>query len=405
MDISKLSASELQKLISTYTRGWSVSYTSWSREEIADTYAENPYIFSIVNKIARAAKNIRIMAGKYVDGVFEENENSELIKLIKNPNVLLTQEEFIERGTISYYTFGETFIYFDRFMAGNSAKKVIPGTLQLAPPQIVDIKMQGYLPESFVINFQYSKTISHENMIQLKAFNPDWEDAHGLPFVEVAGKLIDKVEAADETETKTYQNSGPAYLASPSAAGDVEDSTFQSFINKLKTAWKKDSNKRSIAGVNIPINIQPVGQNPADMGVLESQQNAVRMLLVLWGLDPGLFDVEASTYNNKQVMERAIYTEAAIPFVKKMIDKMNAVFEPIYGERLEIDTSDIEVLQPNLKERAEWMTTANVFTENEIREATSYSKRESENADKTPSELMQSSLDGFDTETLNEPII
>ena len=405
MDISTLSKTELQKLISKYSQGWQVSWSSWDREKIADTYASNPYIFSIVNKIARAAKSIRIMAGKYQNGVFVENENSELLKILQKPNVLLSQEEFIEKVVIIYYCFGEDFISFERFMAGNSAKKIIPGTLQISPPQITDIKAKGYLPESYIVNYDYQKTIPLDNMLHLKAYNPDWENLHGLPYIEVAGRLVDKIDAADETETKTYQNSGPAYIASPDMAGDVDDSTFQTFIQRLRSVWKKDANKRSIIGNNIPIKIQPVGQNPQDMGVFESQKNTVRVLLVLWGLDPGLFDTDASTYNNKMIMERAVYTEAAIPFMKKFIDKFNSMFSDIYGEQLELDTSDIEVLQPNFKERAEWMTLANAFSENEIREATGYTKRDNPESDKTPSEMMDVSLSGFDNEETEEEII
>lgn len=405
MDISKLSETELQKLISRYIRSSQVAWSAWDREAIVDTYKTNPYIFSITNKIARAAKSIRIMAGNDVDGVFKENEKSELLNTISKPNAMLSLEEFIERATIMYYLFGEAFIFNERFMAGNSVKKIIPGTLQLAPPQLIDIKMERYLPVAYIINRDQTREIPTENVIHVKSYNPDWEDLHGLPYVEVAGRLIDKIDAADETETKTYQNSGPAYLAAPASSGDVDDSTFQDFIRKLKSVWKKNDNKRSIAGTNIPINIQAIGQNPQDMGVFDSQKNTVRVLLTLWGLDPGLFDTDASTYNNKAVMERAVYTEAAIPFLKKLVTKINDVYEPIYNERLELDTSDIEVLQPNFKERAEWMTLANAYTENEIREATSYGKRESENADKTPSEMIGMDLPGFNDTEIDNDII
>ena len=95
-----------------------------------------------------------------------------------------------------------------------------------------------------------------------------------------------------------------------------------------------------------------------------------------------------------------------IPFLKKLINKLNDVFEPIYKERIELDTSDIEVLQPNYRDKAEWMTLAGVFTDNEIRTATSFDKLNSEVSDKTPNELtMGNEVAGYDKDELGNEVI
>jgi phage portal protein BeeE len=406
MDKNILSTSELNRLVNRMMVGQVVSWSNYDRQQIVEVYKTNSYIFSIVNKIARAAKSINVMAGNYVDGSFVENPNGKLAKLWATPSKGLSTDEFIERLTLLFYLFGEDFIYYQTFMAGNDAKKIIPGSIQIAPPQVVDIKHENLVPTAYIIDGNTAQTIDAANMIHIKAFNPDFEDLHGLPYVAVASRLIDKLNAADETETKTYQNGGPAYLVSPNVPGAVEDTTFKSFIDRLKTIWKGSDSKRGVAGVNIPVKLERIGQNPSDMGVFETQTQTLNMLLVAWGLDPGLFSTEASTYNNKQVMERAIYTEAAIPFVKKLINKLNDIVQPIYGEILEIDTSDIEVLQPNFRDKAEWMTLAGVYSNNEIRTATMYPARDSEDSDKTPLELMDSTaLKGFDTDVIEKPII
>jgi len=144
------------------------------------------------------------------------------------------------------------------------------------------------------------------------------------------------------------------------------------------------------------MDVLTLGSTPTDLGTIESQKNTIKVLLTLWGLDPGMFDTDASTYNNKQMMEQTVYTEAAIPFVEKMIEKLNDKFEPYYKAKLVIDTSDIEALQPNYKEKVEWMTLAGVFTDNEIREATGYARLEDKNADLTQSQRIDAvALQGF----------
>lgn len=406
MAIDVLSNSELTRLVNQLLMGKGVSWSNYDRFAIADIYKTNPYIFSITNKLARAGKNINLIYGNYVDGEFQENKNSKLAKVINNPSSALSRDEFTETVIISYYNYGECFIYFQRYEAGNNKGEIIPKSIQVSPPQLVDIQHENGVVTGYVINGDTTKAISVDNMIHIKSFNPDYTDLHGLPYLAVASRLIVKLDAADETETKTYQNGGPSFLVTPNNAGDVEETVFGNFISHIRKIWTKKENQKGVAGINIPVKIERIGQNPADMGVTVSQKRAMESLLVLWGLDPGLFSTEASTYNNKAVMERAVYTEAAIPFLKKLINKLNDVFEPIYKERIELDTSDIEVLQPNYRDKAEWMTLAGVFTDNEIRTATSFDKRETPESDLTPNEnLTNSATEGFDKETLKTEII
>jgi phage portal protein BeeE len=386
--------------------GVNVSWSNYDREAIVKVYQTNPYVFSIVNRIARASVNVNWLFGVSTADGFEESEVSKYREVIETPNPLMSLSEFKESVAIFYYLFGECFIYFQRYEAGNNGGEIIPGTIQLAPPNLVDIQHENYIVTGYIINGDTGKPIDVNNMIHLKSFNPDYKDLHGLPYVAVAGTLIDKINAADATETKTFQNSGPSVMFTPNNAGDVEQNAFQNFISSLKSLWKKDENKRGIVGLNIPLKVERFGANPVEMGTIESQKNTVRILLVLWNLDAGLFDIEASTFNNKMTMERTIYTEAAIPFSKKLIDKLNAKFANVYNDEIVYDTSEIEALQPNYKEKVEWMGLAGVFTDNQMLEALGYDQRESAISDMTPNEMMNSvSLAGFNDEDLNKNVI
>ena len=146
--------------------------------------------------------------------------------------------------------------------------------------------------------------------------------------------------------------------------------------------------------------------SPSDMGTIESQKNTMKALLALWGLDPSTFDESNIAYNSKLIIDQDIYKSVIIPFVNSLLDKLNNRFADVYGEELVIDTSGIEALQPNLKEKTSWMVAANVFTDNEIRDAIGYDKRESDVSDMTPTErLDKESLAGFDLESLNKNVV
>jgi HK97 family phage portal protein len=395
MDISTISNTELQRLIGRYMQGWQVSWSTYSRDKVVEILQTNSYIYAIINKIARASRSVNLMVGKLVDDTFEEDKKNVLHSIINYPNVLMTRKDLIEQAAIHYMAFGEAFITFDTYEGGNNKGQIIPGTIQLIPPQIVDIKHINYIPVAYIITGQIESTIPVDRVLHIKNYNPDYKDLHGLSPIQVALSLIDKLNAANTTETLTFQKGGPAYLVSPKAVDSVSDAQeFKGFMGMLRSIWKRE--QKGVAGVNIPIDVATLGQSPADLGTIESQRNTMKVLLTVWGLDAGLFDTEASTFNNKQVMDRAVYSEAAIPMVEKLIDKINGRFAKYYDAIIVTDTSAIEVLQPNFKEKAEWMTLANVFSENEIREAVGYKSVENETSNFTPAENFNSTaLAGF----------
>lgn len=406
VDISNLSKSEIVQLIGQGLMNWQVSWSNYDRSKIVTTLKTNGYVFSIVSKIARASTKIEWIIGNTINNQFQADEKNRLLKALKNPNPLQSEKEFKQAIAMQYFSFGECFIYFDRYDAGNNEGEIIPGSMFLAPPAIVDIKHERYIPTGYVVNGDVNKAIPIENMIHIRAFNPDYKDLHGLPYIAVAGTLIDKLNAANETETKTYQNSGPAVLVSAKQVDSFTDEQALNFFMRLKKAWRNVANKRGVIGTSGNVDVHQLGMSPSDMGTIESQKNTVKVLLVMWGLDPGLFDTDASTYNNKKIIEQTVYNECAIPFMELFTSKINQYFSSIYKAELRIDTSQIEALQPNYVEKVQWMVDAGVFTDDEIRDALNYDRRGNEISNTTPNERIEmSAVEGFSDNDLSDDVV
>lgn len=406
VDISKLSSSDISRLIGGGLMNWQVSWSEYNRSKIVDVLKKNGYVFSVVSEIARAAQNVEFIVGNTINNTFTADEKSRFLKALKYPNPFQTENEFKYAVTLQYHSFGECFIYFERYDAGNNRDEIIEGTLQLIPPDIVDIKHENYIPTGYIVNGDFNRVISPRNIIHLKAFNPDYKDLHGLPFIAVAGAFIDKLNAANETETKTYQNSGPAVLVSSKETDSFTDDQYLNFIGRLKKAWRNVTNKRGIIGTSGVIDVHQLGMSPADMGTIESQKNTVKALLVLWGLDAGLFDTDANTYNNKKIIEQSVYRKCVVPFMNTLASKFNSSFAKVYNAELRIDTSQVEALQPNYQEKVQWMIDAGVFTDNEIRDALNYDMRDTDVSETTPNERMQlSATEGFEKEELDNEIV
>jgi HK97 family phage portal protein len=398
---------ELMIVINRLLMNNRIVWSNYDRVDIEKTIKENSYVFAAISKIAKACVNINLLVGKYnSDGVFEQDKENGLAKLLERPNPLLDKNEFKENLVFWYYPFGEAFVYGERYIGGNNIGQVYSTGLWFSPPQITEITANGMIPTGYIINTNIAKAFPTYNVMHMKAFNPDWKDLHGLPYVAVAGKLIDKLDAADETEVKNFQNGGPAYLASAKEADSYTKVEHENLISRLKSLWKDPKNRGGIVGTSGIVELKEVGKSPVDLGTIESSKNTLRMLCAVWGLDPGLFDVEASTYNNKQEINKSIYTEAAIPLMERFASKLTHWLGESYGGvQVIVDTSNVEVLQPNNQTKSQWMVGSRVFSDNEIREALGYEKIDNPVADLIPTEKLElDPLNGFEPTSLDQPI-
>jgi HK97 family phage portal protein len=396
-------AAELEKAIKQMNFQ-QVAYTDWDRAKITNEIQTNGYLYSILQTLARASANVNFMVGRTLsDGAFEEDRRNQLATILNNPNADLNHKQLIQQCIINYAAYGECFIFFETYQAGNNKGQIVPNSIRLLPPEITDITIEGFQVIAYVVNSNSVQQISPENVIHLKNYNPKWDDPHGLSPVAVAGTLIDKLNAANDTETKTYQNSGPAQLISAKAVDAFSDESYINLMTKLKRIWKKPENKRGVIGSSSALEVHQLGMSPVDMGAIDSQKNTVKALLTIWGLDAGLFDTDASTYNNKMLQSKATYTECVLPFLELFYDKITSRFGKAYGNvEVQLDSSNVDALQPNYKEKVEWMVFSGVFTDNEIRAALSYDMRDSEESDLTPNEnLARVSTAGFSNDNLN----
>lgn len=386
----------------------SVSYTEWNRPRITKEIRSNGYLYAILTTISRATNVINYMVGTVLDdGAFEEDKKNELYKALKNPNPTESHKKFRAKAAFDFAAWGEVFIFFERYEAGNNRGQLIPSSLQILPAEITDIKVEGMKVIGYVVDGDTTRVVSPDNVLHVKNHNPKWDDFHGLSPIAVAGTMIDKLNAANETETKTFQNSGPAKLVSAKNEDSFSDNQFIAFMQRLKRSWRKPENKRGVIGSSAQLEVHDLGMSPADMGTIDSQANTVKALLTVWGLNAGLFDTDASTYNNKLLMNKQTYTEVVIPFCTDFYSAFELKFSAFYGDVvIEVDTSEVEALQPNFKEKAEWMVMSGVFTDNEIRHALSYDMRDTEESDLTPNERFNSEIfTGFTDDNLNTDVV
>lgn len=362
--------SEIKKVVDQLFVNNNVYFANYDRTAVMKSFKDSYSVYSIIKKINLACKNIVLIAASQNGDNFIADKASDL-------NMLVTKQ-MIESFVVNYMLFGEHFLYSPVIEAGNNRGKLLYSVDKSIKPmglpaEVVDIKADSPLNVTgYVIEGMISNVIPASDVIHIKSYNPDWKELHSVSPIKVASKLIDKINATDEVEVKNFQNGGPSHLISAEKEDAFSDEQYVGLMSRLRKLWTKY--KGGIVGTSANIKVTPIGISPLDMGTIESNKNATKMLCAVWNLDAGIFDTTTDTYDNKATKEKAIYTQCAIPLMQILADAINEKFEHVYGKKIIIDTSSVDSLRKNISETIKSMRQASAFTDNEIRQAADYDK-------------------------------
>ena len=162
-------------------------------------------------------------------------------------------------------------------------------------------------------------------------------------------------------ESSFYKNKGVSGIVSSDSdimSLSEEDTIAIDEVMRQKIGGSSKSNGVVTTGARIKYT--PIGMSPSDLDMIKSGDVKLRNLCIAYGMDSKLFgDPKASTYNNVQEVQKQLYTDSVIPFNTRVISALNRFLVPSFAEadnrdyKIKLDTSDIEALQQNQKEKAE----------------------------------------------------
>lgn len=301
-----------------------------------------------------------IRAVEYRIKAFRELETHDLKTLLNNPNDYQTRSQFLESLEGYYKTLGETFVYGIPIDMGLNKGKF--QSLHVLPAHLVEPVYSGnpYFPirgYKFLFGDQ-SVEIPKDYVFHWKTWNPNWDisgrQLRGLSPMEPGKKLITRNNANQKAQTKAFFNGGSAYLLSN--AGDKPGALTQEQIDllneRIKEKIKGPENYMSITATSGIVNVERIGDSPADLKLLESDKADRSKAAALVGVDPILIgDKGSSSYNNQEQAYKALVTNTILPDMVEFREGFNMWLAPKYGENLYIDfdTTVFPELQPDLK--------------------------------------------------------
>jgi len=331
---------------------------------INEGYISNEDVFAVVKKLLDSSSDIPIVLKEMVqdEKVTVTDMSNDLYRLLKRPNSDQTQKEYRREQYSNYLLTGDTFEW-KRMAAGFN----YPTSLKVIPSQYTEINMvndNDYFSE--IKNYQFcwasqNYSFGPEEIIHTQNLDPSYCDKKGLSFLQPSYKALSTSNQVHNAEAHMIENRGATGMISSDQEGyPLTDEERKTIEEKFKERAGGSHNYNKMLTVGSKVKYTSLGLSPKDLTLTDLDINKLRKFCNVYGLSSQLFNDPANkTFNNLGEAKKSLYTEAAIPLAQLFVDAWNENLVPIFNEQdntqyfIELDTSQIEVLQKDKKAEAE----------------------------------------------------
>ena len=338
---------------------------------VKNGYGGNADVYAIINYIITTASNVPLILEKrQADGTWKP-EKSNLMDLINNPNPSSGYSLFIEELLGWKLLTGNGYVYAPIIQDGVNKGK----TLEMWVMPSAGMEVIGGGATKIVKGYTYNgwddELIAPGNVMHLRYFNPMGAIAGdsrnifmGQSPLKAGELVIKKSNTGALSEVTAFANNGAIGVFSR----DGNDGSFSELQSEqLNSKWRKMAggakNKNSIVHTPANVKYHKIGESPADLKIIESGLAAKRQLASLLKMPTQLLnDPDGTTFNNQAEAQKSLYTNVIIPEIRGigegLVRWLGEAYHPGENIRIVPNTSDIEVLQANKKEQAEWLSKA-----------------------------------------------
>jgi len=206
------------------------------------------------------------------------------------------------------------------------------------------------------------KSFDPFDVLHVRRANTDYgngKELYGESPMKSLRATISTSNSAQTAQNKSFQNAGMAGILSFKEGLTPEQ--LSRVKGKLRgSEGPENQNKIHVTGASSPDYLN-LSRTTVEMGILESELQSLRKICANYQVSSGLFnDPAGSTYNNKREERKALYTDAVIPVVERILQSLNGwVVKPYNTEgviyRYEALIEEIPELQADKKELWEWL--------------------------------------------------
>lgn len=320
-----------------------INFDNVDRSKLMDYYRNNAVVYGIISTTIGKA------VGELADFVELQDSKGKVIEkhwaldLINRPNDAFTRSKFFKAWLINRCVTGDAFVYGEKAVGKDrgkvSAMYVIPShEVVKIESKGISMPISGYtLAETSNINSK----LTPENTMRSFEYNPDSKNMFGLSPLATASAYLQIIENSLSRQNTSIKSGGVNNIISP------ESNEFGGITEVQSDNLKEDLNEKYNGNYNlplrVPVKVQKLGDTPVDLAILDTSKYSINALCFVYGISVDSFLGQAK-YENAKEAKKAIYEQAAIPFVKELLEDLNN-FLQIQEGKFVLNTDKIEVLR------------------------------------------------------------
>lgn len=402
-------------------------YPDYNIITYVNLFVENWAVYTIVSRIARRAASVPMYEYKiedqsaqkqlkalrkmikphkakklYIKSYGEQIEETDMTKLINQPNPCQGRDQFFEQLFRYYETCGEVFIWLNRgdyeydFLTGGDLMAPIYEMI-IIPAQYVELipnpdNAFGILGYRFKNGGKY-ELIGINDMIHWKMPTVEFDaytriHLRGLSPLKPGLKPAEQVDALTDAQVSMAQNDGAKgvlYRDSDSTSGKlspIDETT-------VRTTIDRKINNRNVKGAVAFLGgmgkwgYHQFGQTGEQMQLNEAMDGSFVRLSNLFGVSPNLF-MPGSTFDNVKHAQRDLITNVLCPALESLCGELNKKLPKAFNTNtiLDIDITELPEMQDDMGTLVTSLQAAYWLSPNEKREAMNEEESPDPNMDK-----------------------
>ena len=308
-------------------------------------WGTNPYVYMVINDIAQTVARLTYEV-KIGD---RKIDNGNVYDLFYTPNKNQYLTEFLESLVTELLTTGEVIIHAAKPIGFSSIEE-----MNVLLSQCVEVFINPAVNEISYYQYTFNGKVTKyypEEILHIKFANPIDTDGEKAFRGYAPLRILDRVTSASNSsfnaEASILENRGVQGFIT----GDVNLPLLDNEKELAQQAFNKQNNgsdkfgKIHVIGNNAKY-VQ-VGANTADLQLLDSNPQKLRVICGVFKLAPQLFgDTASSTFNNMEEARKSAYIKCYLPTANFIVDQFNKWFSDVLNarEKISIDTTTIEAI-------------------------------------------------------------
>lgn len=313
----------------------------------------------------------------------KEVENHKLNELFDKPNDYQSGIEMMEAFWYNY-GYGDGFLYFETL--GDLSRDKTPYAVHCltrcrVTPNRSNARFNPILSYSYICQNGEMITIPANEILHLKHWNPNIDELKGYGVDQAAAMDISLNNSNNEAQGAAFKNGGRATLFSSDVVSDAQEGIVEKMTDEqmkvLKKTMESDyeglKNYRKWHYTNGKVEVQNIGDTPAEMELVQSEDSNWKNIYTISGVPWALSPAASSVSENSIIVgHKSLVTNTVLPETKKLDQKLTQTAQQWWPNIVAVtDVTEFSELAPDYKALKETIGSP-LLTVDEVRNAHGY---------------------------------